>query len=306
MSARPSPFTSATPGTSSSTAKKLCHLTPVPTNREPFDSATYTSAAAPRVNVMMSSRPSRLTSPMAGISLPTAKTSCHLTPEPTNEDPVDSATYTSAAAPRVNVAMSSRPSPLKSPTTGISLPTAKKSCHFTPVPTNDEPLDSATYTSAAAPRVNVAMSSRRSPLKSPTTGISSPTAKKSCHFTPVPTKEDPVDSATYTSAAAPRVNVAMSSRPSPLKSPTSGTSRPTAKKSCHFTPVPTNRDPLDSATYTSAAEPRVNVTMSSRPSPLKSPRWLVPDPVLPIAGTCARTHCSSDPAPTREYTPGLF
>src|SRR3954469_9299092 len=196
--------------------------------------------------------------------------------------------------------MSARPSPFTSATPGTSSSTAKKLCHFTPVPTNDDPFDSATYTSAAEPRVNVMMSSRPSRLTSPTAGISLPTAKKSCHLTPEPTNDDPVDSATYTSAAAPRVNVTMSSRPSPLKSPTRGTSRPTAKKSCHFTPVPTNDDPLDSATYTSAAAPRVKVTMSSRPSPLKSPRWLVPDPVLPIAGTCARTHCSRGPAPTRE------
>src|SRR5690349_14288511 len=181
--------------------------------------------------------------------------------------------------------MSSLPSPLKSPTAGISEPTAKKSCHFTPVPTNDEPVDSATYTSAAAPRVNVTMSSLPSPLKSPTAGVSEPTAKKSCHFTPVPENDEPVDSATYTSAAGPLVKVAMSSLPSPLKSPTSGVSDPTAKKSCHFTPVPENAEPVDNATYTSAAGPRVKVTMSSRPSPLKSPATPLKPP--PTGGAAA-------------------
>src|SRR6185295_19195050 len=103
-------------------------------------------------------------------------------------------------------------------------PTAKRSCHFQPVPENDEPVDKATYTSAAAPRVNVTMSSLPSPLKSPTAGVSEPTAKKSCHFTPVPENDEPVDNATYTSAAAPRVNVAMSSLPSARKSAAEGNS----------------------------------------------------------------------------------
>src|SRR5687768_13396076 len=109
--------------------------------------------------------------------------------------------------------MSSLPSPLKSPTAGTSLYAANQSFHFTAVPTNDEPLDSATYTSAVVPRVNVAMSSLPSPLKSPTSGTSSHAANQSCHFTAVPTNDEPFDSATYTSAEPPRVNVTTSSLP---------------------------------------------------------------------------------------------
>src|SRR5690606_7729083 len=47
-------------------------------------------------------------------------------------------------------------------------------------------------------------------------------------------------------------------------------SAPGANQSCHFWDGP-NPLPVDMATYTSARSPWVNATMSSRPSPLKSP-----------------------------------
>src|SRR2546429_8472927 len=105
-----------------------------------------------------------------------------------------------------------------SPPAGVALLPAKKSPHGAPVLTNEDPLDRATYTFGELPRRNVTMSSLPSPLKSPTSGTSLPTAKKSLHRLADP-KEDPLDRATYTTARGPRVEAAMSALPATLKSP---------------------------------------------------------------------------------------
>src|SRR5919198_6342012 len=62
--------------------------------------------------------------------------------------------------------MSSLPSPLKSPVSGVSPAGANQSCHLTAVPVNPVPDEVATYTSPVLPCVNVAMSSLPSPEKS--------------------------------------------------------------------------------------------------------------------------------------------
>src|SRR5688500_2777733 len=116
------------------------------------------------------------------------------------------------------------------------------------------------------------MSSLPSPLTSPRYGNSPARQKKSFHFTVVPAKLAPVDTAAYTSASASHVNVTTSALPSPLTSPTRGSSPPTANRSCHCPDSP-NDDPFDNATITSDAAdgPCVNVTRSACPSPFTSP-----------------------------------
>jgi hypothetical protein len=80
----------------------------------------------------------------------------------------------------------------------------------------------------------------------------------------------PSDSDTNTSPNSPRVKVTMSSLPSPLKSPTAETSLPNAKWLCQVV-AGSKPDPLDSDTIAKPESPRVKVTTSVLPSPLKSP-----------------------------------
>jgi hypothetical protein len=146
MSARPSPLKSATIGSSPSTAKKSCHTLAV-LRKAPaqFDFATCTSAVFSRLKLMMSSQPSPSTSPTAGMALPPANEMCQLVAFPNGLCPVDSATCTEGAAPRRKETMSSKPSPLKSPTIGTLAGVAEKvSSHLSPTPVNDPPVDSAT------------------------------------------------------------------------------------------------------------------------------------------------------------------
>jgi hypothetical protein len=97
--------------------------------------------------------------------------------------------------------MSSLPSPLKSPTSGTSVPAANQSCHFAPPP-KPAPLESATQTSAVEPRVNAIRSCLPSPLKSPVAHTSSPTQNQSWRALAMP-KRLPSDAATNTSPPPP-------------------------------------------------------------------------------------------------------
>src|SRR4029079_1958927 len=115
--------------------------------------------------------------------------------------------------------------------------------------------------SPVLPWVNDTTSSLPSPLKSPTAGTSPARENMSCHFTHAPNRV-PSDNATSTSPVLPWVNDATSSLPSPLKSPTAGTSPARENMSCHFTHAP-NRDPSDNATSTSPVVPCVNDAASS-------------------------------------------
>src|SRR5262245_14329846 len=111
----------------------------------------------------------------------------------------------------------------------------KLSCQTAEVSNFLSSIDRATTTSPAALpvlvlRTKAAMSSSLSPLKSPTLHTSSPKQNEACQSEDVP-KELPFDFATNTSPAALpvlvlRTKTMMSSRPSPLKSPTSHTSWP--------------------------------------------------------------------------------
>src|SRR5262245_27979553 len=113
------------------------------------------------------------------------------------------------------------------------------------------------------------MSSVPSPLKSPTPGISRPAQVQSCHFVFGP-KAAPVERFTQASPNVPRVQLTMSSFPSPLKSPTPGISSPVQASSAHFWRTP-NALPEDKQIHTSPEPPRVQLTRSALPSPLKSP-----------------------------------
>ena len=91
------------------------------------------------------------------------------------------------------------------------------------------------------------MSERPSPLKSPTCGIEWPSAKLEIHGPPVLTNFEPLDAATWTWPYTPRLNEATSSRPSLLKSPTSGIELPEANRSCHLERTP-KLPPVESET----------------------------------------------------------
>src|SRR5207244_655562 len=92
-----------------------------------------------------------------------------------------------------------------------------------------------------------------SPLKSPMPGNSALTLNQSFHLPP-PLKAVPVENATYTSPSAalapvPRRKVNTSALPSPLTSPTAGTSLFTQNHVLQVCPAP-KFVPVESATNT--------------------------------------------------------
>ena len=88
MSSLPSPLTSPTAAISAPGANHSCHFCPAP-KLLPFDSATYTSPVLLWAKVMMSSRPSPLTSPVVAVSPPMEKKSFHFTEVPAKPVPVE-------------------------------------------------------------------------------------------------------------------------------------------------------------------------------------------------------------------------
>ena len=143
--------------------------------------------------------------------------------------------------PPLRTAMSSRPSPLKSPTSGVSPENMKVPVVYQfRLSTNAVPFDTATNT--PPPGRKVATSSRPSPLKSPVRGISLPMLKKPFHSVALPRLPFPAFRPTKTLPSWEgfelRRKVTTSAKPSPLKSPTPGVSLARQKLEARFTAGP--------------------------------------------------------------------